>query len=55
MAQLLPSAAAGLDCVAVRAQRDHLLWVVRAALGEILDVVHIQDRPSGIGNVGLRS
>ena len=51
MAQLLPGAAAGLDCVAVGAQRDHLLWVVRAALGEILDVVHIQDRPSGIGNV----
>ena len=51
MAQLLPSAAAGLDGVAVGAQRDHLLWVVRAALGEILDVVHIQDRASGIGDV----
>ena len=51
MAQLLPRAAAGLDRVAVGAQRDHLLWVVRAALGEILDVVHIQDRPSGIGDV----
>src|SRR6185437_8229715 len=51
MAQLLPGAAASLDRVAVGAQRDHLLRVVRAALGEILDVVHIQDRPSGIGDV----
>src|SRR5690348_12758413 len=51
MAQLLPGAAAGLDRVAVRAQRDHLLRVVRAAPGEILDVVHLQDGASGIGDV----
>jgi hypothetical protein len=51
VAQLLPGTAAGLDRVAVGAQRDHLLWVVRAALGEILDVVHVQDRASGLGDV----
>ena len=51
MAQLLPGTAPGLDRVAVGAQRDHLLWVVRAALREILDVIHFQDRVTGIGDV----
>ena len=51
MAQPLPGTASGLDRVAVGAQRDHLLWVVRAALGEILDVIHFQDRVSGISDV----
>ncbi len=51
MTQLLSGTTPGLDRVAVGAQRDHLHWVVRAALGEILDVVHIQDRASGLGDV----
>src|SRR5690349_22062312 len=51
LAQLLAGAAAGLDRVAVGAQGDHLLGVVRAAQGEILDVVHFQDGVSGIGGV----
>src|SRR5690242_19437032 len=51
LAQLLPGTAPGLDGVAVWAQRDHLLRVVRAALGEVLDVVDFQDRVSGIGGV----
>jgi hypothetical protein len=53
MAQSLPGTAPGLDRVAVGAQRDHLLWVVRAALGEILDVVYIQDgRPASVMSCG---
>jgi hypothetical protein len=51
MTQLLASTAPGLGRVAVGAQRDHLLWVVRATHGEILDVIHVQKRASGIGNV----
>ncbi|HEX3956305.1 MAG TPA: hypothetical protein VHZ03_06705 [Trebonia sp.] len=51
LAQLLTGTAAGLDRVAVGAQRDHLLGVVWAAQGEILDVVDVQDRASGIGYV----
>jgi hypothetical protein len=51
MAQPLPGTASGLDRMAVGAQRDHLLWVVRAALGEILDVIHFQDRVSSISDV----
>jgi hypothetical protein len=51
LTQLLPGTAPGLDCVAVGTQRDHLLRVVRAALGEILDVVYVQDRASGIGDI----
>jgi hypothetical protein len=51
MAHPFSGTASGLDRMAVGTQRDHLLGVVRAALGEILDVVHFQDRPSGIGDV----
>ena len=51
MAQPLPSTAPGLYLVAVGTQRDHLLRVVRTTVGEILDVVHFQDRVSGIGDV----
>ena len=51
MAQPLPGPASGLDRVAVGAQRDHLLWVVRTAFGEIVNVVHFQDRMSGVGDV----
>jgi hypothetical protein len=51
MTQLLSGTAPGLGRVAVGTQRDHLPWVVRATFGEILDVVHIQDRASGIGDV----
>ena len=36
IAQPLSGTASGLDRMAVRTQRDHLLWVVRAALREIL-------------------
>jgi len=51
LAQLLPGTAPGLDFVAVGAQRDHLLGVIRAAQGEVLDVVDFQDRVPGIGDV----
>ena len=51
VAQLLPGTASGLDRVAVGTQRDHLLRMVRAALGEILDVVHFQDWVTGISDV----
>jgi len=39
------------DRVAVRAQRDHLHWVIRTAKGQIVDVVDFQDRGSAIGHV----
>ena len=51
IAQPLSGTASGLDRMAVRTQRDHLLWVVRAALREILDVIHFQDGVTGIGDV----
>ena len=51
LAQLLPGAAPGLDGVAIGAQRDHLLGVIRASQGEVLDVVDFQDRVSGIGGL----
>jgi len=51
MAQPLSGTASGLDRVAVGTQRDHLLRMVRAAHGEILDVIHFQDRVSGVSDV----
>jgi hypothetical protein len=46
VAKLLARASAGLDGVAVWAERDHLRRVVGAALCQIVDVVNFQDRVS---------
>jgi hypothetical protein len=50
-AQLLPFLSARLDRVAIGAQGDHLNWVVRAAHGEVLDVVDFEDRLAFVGLV----
>lgn len=41
----------GLDRVAVRAQGDHLDRVIRAALGDISDVVDFQERFAVVADV----
>ena len=54
--KLFPRSAAGLDGVAVGAQRDHLGRVVRAATGQVVDMVDLKDRITGVGAiVGLAS
>ena len=40
--------------VAVRADRDRVVHRVRAALGERLDVVHLEERDAGAGEEGSR-
>ena len=52
LAEVAAGPASGLDCVAVGAQRDHLLWGVRAAMSEVTDVVNFQDRVAAVGDVG---
>ena len=49
--KLFPRSAAGLDGVAVGAQRDHLDRVVRAAAGQVVDMVDLEDRVTGVGAV----
>lgn len=40
----LAAATPGLDGVAVGAEGDHLGWIIRAAHGQVVDVVDLQDR-----------
>jgi hypothetical protein len=51
-AQVFCGAPAGLDRMAVRAERDHLYGVVASTTGEVVDVVDFQDRLAANGDVG---
>ena len=46
--ELLAIAATGLDDVAVGAEGDHLDRIVGAVLGQVVDVVDLEDRVSSI-------
>src|ERR1700761_1293207 len=51
VAKLFSGAPPGLDRMAVRTEGDHLLWAIRTTFGEILDVIHLEDRVADIRDV----
>lgn len=42
----------GLDRMAVRAQRDHLPWMIATAVSQVVDVIYFEDRVTAVSHVG---